>query len=163
MSAVAVAVGAFAVGMAGLLNHFKYRATATRIIEQRLNETGKSIESSILSSLPPGLQFADRVTLPAMLQQVPDAELVAGLPAVGRLVVDGEVLVQVLVDNAILTHRSFERALRQRRQFQRVRRADADLVRKPLQGLRRHPGRRQLAQQDLFNYGELITDATAES
>ena len=37
MSAVAVAVGAFAVGMAGLLNHFKYRATATRIIEQRLN------------------------------------------------------------------------------------------------------------------------------
>jgi hypothetical protein len=65
MIAVAVAVCAFAIGMAGLLNYFKYRATASRIIEQRLTFTGKSIENSIQSSLALGLQFADLTTLPA--------------------------------------------------------------------------------------------------
>lgn len=69
MIAVAVAVCGFAVGMAGLLNYFKYRATASRIIEQRLTFTGKSIENSIQSSLSLGLQFADLGTLPAMLDR----------------------------------------------------------------------------------------------
>ena len=69
MIAVAVAVCAFAIGMAGLLNFFKYRATASRIIEQRLTYTGKSIENSIQSSLALGLQFADLATLPDLLQR----------------------------------------------------------------------------------------------
>ena len=69
MVGVAVAVCAFAVGMAGLLNYFKYRSTAGRIIEQRLTFTGKSIESSIQSSLSLGLQFADLATLPAMMER----------------------------------------------------------------------------------------------
>ena len=69
MIGVAVAVCAFAVGMAGLLNYFKYQATASRIIEQRLTFTGKSIENSIQSSLSLGLQFADLTTLPAMLER----------------------------------------------------------------------------------------------
>jgi hypothetical protein len=69
MIAVAVSVCAFAVGMAGLLNYFKYRATASRIIEQRLVFTGKSIENSIQSSLSLGLQFGDLTTLPAMLER----------------------------------------------------------------------------------------------
>jgi hypothetical protein len=69
MIAVAVAVCAFAIGMAGLLNYFKYRATASRIIEQRLTYTGKSIENSIQSSLALGLQFADLTTLPDLLQR----------------------------------------------------------------------------------------------
>lgn len=69
MVGVAVAVCAFAVGMAGLLNYFKYQATASRIIEQRLTFTGKSIENSIQSSLSLGLQFADLTTLPAMLER----------------------------------------------------------------------------------------------
>lgn len=69
MIAVAVSVCAFAVGMAGLLNYFKYRATASQIIEQRLTFTGKSIENSIQSSLSLGLQFADLATLPAMLER----------------------------------------------------------------------------------------------
>lgn len=69
MIGVAVAVCAFAVGMAGLLNYFKYRTTAGRIIEQRLTFTGKSIESSIQSSLSLGLQFGDLATLPAMLER----------------------------------------------------------------------------------------------
>ena len=73
MIGVAVAVCAFAVGMAGLLNYFKYRATSARIIEQRLTFTGKSIESSIQSSLSLGLQFGDLATLPAM-----DSALVIG-------------------------------------------------------------------------------------
>lgn len=69
MIAVAVAVCGFAVGMAGLLNYFKYRATASRIIEQRLTYTGKSIENSIQSSLALGLQFTDLTTLPELLQR----------------------------------------------------------------------------------------------
>lgn len=67
MIAVAVAVCAFAVGMAGLLNFFKYRATARGLIEQRLSFSGRSIENSIQSSLSLGLQFGDIATLPAML------------------------------------------------------------------------------------------------
>lgn len=69
MIGVAVAVCAFAVGMAGLLNYFKYRSTASRLIEQRLTFTGKTIENSIQSSLSLGLQFGDLTTLPAMLQR----------------------------------------------------------------------------------------------
>ena len=69
MVGVAVAVCAFAVGMAGLLNYFKYRSTAGRIIEQRLTFTGRSIEGSIQSSLALGLQFADLATLPAMMER----------------------------------------------------------------------------------------------
>lgn len=69
MVGVAVAVCAFAVGMAGLLNYFKYRSTATRLIEQRLTFTGKTIENSIQSSLSLGLQFGDLATLPAMLER----------------------------------------------------------------------------------------------
>lgn len=69
MIAVAVAVCGFAVGMAGLLNYFKYRATATTIVEQRLSFTGRSIENSIQSSLALGLQFGDLATLPAMLER----------------------------------------------------------------------------------------------
>lgn len=69
MVGVAVAVCAFAVGMAGLLNYFKYRATASQLIEQRLNFTGKTIEGSIQSSLSLGLQFGDLTTLPAMLER----------------------------------------------------------------------------------------------
>lgn len=80
MVGVAVAVCAFAVGMAGLLNYFKYQATASRIIEQRLSFTGKSIENSIQSSLSLGLQFADLTTLPAMLERERDTdELIIGI------------------------------------------------------------------------------------
>ena len=69
MIGVAVAVCAFAVGMAGLLNYFKYRSTASRLIEHRLIYTGKTIENSIQSSLALGLQFADLTTLPDMLER----------------------------------------------------------------------------------------------
>lgn len=69
MVGVAVAVCAFAVGMAGLLNYFKYRSTASRLIEQRLVFSGKNIENSIQSSLSLGLQFGDLATLPAMLER----------------------------------------------------------------------------------------------
>ncbi len=69
MIVVAVSVCAFAVGMAGLLNYFKYSAAAGRIVEQRLGFAGRSIENSIQSSLSLGLQFADLATLPAMLDR----------------------------------------------------------------------------------------------
>ncbi len=80
MITVAVAVCAFAVGMAGLLNYFKYRATAERLLEQRLVFIGKSIENSIQSSLVLGLQFADIGTLPEVLKRESDGDdLILGI------------------------------------------------------------------------------------
>lgn len=69
MIAVAVVVCGFAVGMAGLLNFFKYRSTANRLVTERLVVTGKSVEDSIQSSLALGLQFADIGTLPGTLDR----------------------------------------------------------------------------------------------
>jgi hypothetical protein len=66
---VAVLVCLFAVGMAGLLNFFKYRSNVERIISERLVVTGNSIENSIQSSLALGLQFADLGTLPGTLER----------------------------------------------------------------------------------------------
>jgi hypothetical protein len=60
--------------MAGLLNYFKYRATADRIVKERLVFTGKQIEGSIQSSLALGLQFADLGTLPGMLERELDSD-----------------------------------------------------------------------------------------
>lgn len=80
MVAVAVAVCGFAVGMAGLLNYFKYRATTDRILEQRLVFTGKSIENNIQSSLVLGLQFADIGSLPEVLKRESDGDdLITGI------------------------------------------------------------------------------------
>ena len=69
MVGVAVLVCGFAVGMAGLLNYFKYRSTATTIVKERLLVTGRSIDNSIQSSLALGLQFADIGTLPGTMQR----------------------------------------------------------------------------------------------
>jgi sensor histidine kinase regulating citrate/malate metabolism len=66
---VAVFVCLFAVGMAGLLNFFKYRSNAERLVKERLVVTGAGIESSIRSSLSLGLQFADLSTLPEMMDR----------------------------------------------------------------------------------------------
>ena len=67
--AVAVVVSGFAVGMAGLLNYFKYRSTANRIVTERLVVTGKSVENSVQQALELGLQFGDLGTLPAILDR----------------------------------------------------------------------------------------------
>jgi hypothetical protein len=69
MIAVAVTVCGFAVGMAGLLNYFKYRSTANRIVTERLVVTGKAVEGSIQSALSLGLQFSDIGTLPGTLER----------------------------------------------------------------------------------------------
>ena len=69
MVGVAVLVCGFAVGMAGLLNYFKFRSTATSIVKERLLVTGRSIDNSIQSSLALGLQFADIGTLPGTMQR----------------------------------------------------------------------------------------------
>jgi sensor histidine kinase regulating citrate/malate metabolism len=66
---VAVFVCLFAVGMAGLLNFFKYRSNAERLIKERFVVTGLGIENSIRSSLSLGLQFADLSALPEMMQR----------------------------------------------------------------------------------------------
>jgi hypothetical protein len=70
MIQIAVLVTGFAVGMAGLLNYFKYKAVADRIVTERLTFTGKQIENSIQSSLALGLQFSELGTLPSTLQRL---------------------------------------------------------------------------------------------
>ncbi len=69
MIAVAMLVCGFAVGMAGLLNYFKYRSTELRLVKERLLVTGRSIESGIQSALALGLQFGDIGTLPGTLER----------------------------------------------------------------------------------------------
>lgn len=69
MIGVAVVVCGFAVGMAGLLNYFKYRSTSDRLVTERLVVTGRSVENSIQSSLALGLQFSDIGTLPGILDR----------------------------------------------------------------------------------------------
>lgn len=80
MVAVALVVCAFAVGMAGLLNFFKYRATSTRLVEQRLSFAARSIENSIQSSLALGLPLTELGTLQDRLarEQASD-ELIVGI------------------------------------------------------------------------------------
>ncbi len=69
MVAVAVVVCGFAVGMAGLLNYFKYRSISNRLVTERLVVTGKAVENTIQSALELGLQFADIATLPGTLDR----------------------------------------------------------------------------------------------
>jgi hypothetical protein len=66
---VAVVVCGFAVGMAGLLNYFKYRAAAEHILTDRLVVTGRSVENSIQASLELGLQFAEIGTMSTILDR----------------------------------------------------------------------------------------------
>ena len=80
MIVVALVVCGFAVGMSGLLNYFKYRSTANRLVAERLVVTGKAVENSIQSALGLGLQFADITTLPAILdRERATDELIAGI------------------------------------------------------------------------------------
>jgi len=69
MIVVAVLVCGFAVGMAGLLNYFKYRTTVHRIVTERIVSTGRLVENSIQSSLLLGLQFGNIGTLPNTLER----------------------------------------------------------------------------------------------
>ena len=69
MILVAVLVTLFAVGMAGLLNYFKYRSTADRIVKERLLVIGNSIVGSIQSSLALGIQLNDLNTLQSTMER----------------------------------------------------------------------------------------------
>jgi len=69
MIAVAVLVCLFAVGMAALLNYFKYRSTADRLITARLMVIGKGIENSIQASLALGLSFNELAALPGLIER----------------------------------------------------------------------------------------------
>lgn len=63
MIAVAVLVCLFATGMAGLLNYFKYRATAERLVKERMLVIGDSINNSIQQLAALGLQFNELSSL----------------------------------------------------------------------------------------------------
>ena len=64
MIAVAVLACLFAVGMAALLNYFKYRSTADRIVSGRLIVLGKHIENSIQASVALGIAFVNPTFTP---------------------------------------------------------------------------------------------------
>lgn len=90
MAVVAVAVCGFAVGMAGLLDYFKYRKTAEQLMEQRLHYLGNSIETNIQQSLAVGLQFTDIGTLPATLERARASDII--LVGVDVMDTDGKVV-----------------------------------------------------------------------
>lgn len=69
MVLIAAMVCFFAVGMAGLLNFFKYRSTAEGIVMERLLVIGHTVENSIQQSLALGLQFSALDTLPATMER----------------------------------------------------------------------------------------------
>lgn len=74
MITVAVLVCLFAVGMAALLNYFKYRSTADRLITARLNVVGQGIENSIQASLALGLSFGELAMLPSLIEREKKAD-----------------------------------------------------------------------------------------
>ncbi len=77
---VAVTVCGFAVGMAGLLNYFKYLSTANRVVTERLIVTGKAVENSIQSAIGLGLQFSEISTLQGTLERERSADpLIVGI------------------------------------------------------------------------------------
>jgi hypothetical protein len=69
MIAVAMLACLFAVGMAALLNYFKYRSTADRIVSGRLIVLGKHIENSIQASIALGIAFDDLGTLTGLMNR----------------------------------------------------------------------------------------------
>lgn len=69
MITVAVLVCLFAVGIAALLNYFKYRSTVDRLIHARLAVIGKGIENSIQASLALGLTFDELTVLPSLIDR----------------------------------------------------------------------------------------------
>ena len=80
MITVAVLVCLFAVGMAALLNYFKYRSTADRLITARLMVVGNGIESSIQASLALGLSFTELAMLPSLIERERKADpLILGI------------------------------------------------------------------------------------
>jgi len=66
---VAALVCLFAIGMAALLNYFKYRSTADKLITARLIVIGKGIENSIQASLALGLSFNELGMLPSLIER----------------------------------------------------------------------------------------------
>jgi len=67
--AIAALVCLFAVGMAALLNYYKYRSTAASIVKSRLVVVGRNIENTIQAALAVGLAFSELSTLPAVLDR----------------------------------------------------------------------------------------------
>jgi hypothetical protein len=74
MIAVAMLACLFAVGMAALLNYFKYRSTADRIVSARLIVLGKHIENSIQASVALGIAFDDLGTLTGLMKREQTAD-----------------------------------------------------------------------------------------
>jgi len=80
MIMVLALVCVFAVGMATLLNYFKYRTTAESLVNARLVVIGKSIENSVQASLSLGIPFSNIRSLTSLLERERDAdELVFGI------------------------------------------------------------------------------------
>lgn len=66
---VAIVVCLFAVGMATLLNYYKFKSTVEKVVRDRVLITASTIDNSVESSLGLGMGFAELTTLPSLMER----------------------------------------------------------------------------------------------
>lgn len=66
---VAIVVCLFAVGMATLLNYYKYKSTVEKVVRDRVLITANTIDNSVESSLSLGMGFAELTMLPSLMER----------------------------------------------------------------------------------------------
>jgi len=66
---VAIVVCLFAVGMATLLNYYKFKSTVEKVARDRILITASTIDNSVESSLGLGMGFAELTTLPSLMER----------------------------------------------------------------------------------------------
>jgi hypothetical protein len=71
---VALVACVFAIGMAVLLNYFKYKTTVTQIVQSRILVIAAGIENSVQSSLALGMSFNELGTLAALMEREKSAD-----------------------------------------------------------------------------------------
>ena len=66
---VAIVVCLFAVGMATLLNYYKYKSTVEKVVRDRILITANTIDNSVESSLSLGMGFSELTMLPSLMDR----------------------------------------------------------------------------------------------
>ena len=66
---VAIVVCLFAVGMATLLNYYKYKSTVEKVVRDRVLITANTIDNSVESSLSLGMGFSELTMLPSLIER----------------------------------------------------------------------------------------------
>jgi hypothetical protein len=66
---VAIVVCLFAVGMATLLNYYKFKSTIEKVVRDRVLITANTIDASVESSLGLGMGFSELSMLPSLMER----------------------------------------------------------------------------------------------